>query len=237
MTGPSLAETLRDVYWIGGGSGAGKSTVARRLADRHGLRLYATDDVMPDHGRRMTPADSPFLSAFAAMDMDERWVSRSPQAMLETFHWFRGEGFGLIVDDLLRLLERGSGPGAGRRTGPGVIAEGFRLLPRLVQPLLADPGHAVWLLPAPDFRRAAFESRDSLPRFWRRTSDPDRALRNLLERDQMFTDRLRQEAGRLALPVIEVDTATTEDESVRRVAETFGLSPGTCQRYRPRPFP
>jgi hypothetical protein len=124
-------ERLRRVYWIGGGSGAGKSTIARRLATRHGLRLYATDEVMADHGRRSTPADSPFLAGFAAMDMDERWVSRSPETMLETFHWFRGEGFGLIVDDLLRLPD-----------GEGVIAEGW-LLPRLQPP--ARPGHAAWL--------------------------------------------------------------------------------------------
>src|SRR5207237_2072718 len=43
---PVLRERLRDVYWIGGGSGAGKSTVARRLADQYGLRRYSTDDVM-----------------------------------------------------------------------------------------------------------------------------------------------------------------------------------------------
>jgi adenylate kinase family enzyme len=73
---PALRERLRHVYWIGGGSGAGKSIIARRLAALHGLRLYATGDVMADHARRSTPADSPFLSAFAAMDMDERWVSR-----------------------------------------------------------------------------------------------------------------------------------------------------------------
>jgi hypothetical protein len=91
------------------------------------------------------------MAAFAAMDMDERWVSRSPQTMLETFGWFRGEGFGLIVEDLLR-----------RPAGPGVIAEGFRLLPRLVRPLLAGPGHAVWLCPTQGFRRAAFASRGSL---------------------------------------------------------------------------
>src|SRR6185437_10318240 len=145
----ALRARLRDVYWIGGGSGAGKSTIARRLAARHGLRLYATDDVMADHGRRSSPADSPFLAEFAAMDMDERWVSRPPETMLETFHWFRGEGFGLIVEDLLRLP-------------PGVIAEGFRLLPRLVRPLLSVPGHAVWLCPTPGFRRAAFSHRGSL---------------------------------------------------------------------------
>ena len=88
--GSELRERLRDVCWIGGGSGAGKSTVARRLTDQYGLRWYATDDVMADHGRRMSREVSPFLRAFAAMDMDERWVSRSPQVMLETF--LREEG-------------------------------------------------------------------------------------------------------------------------------------------------
>jgi hypothetical protein len=29
----------------------------------------------------------------------------------------------------------------------------------LVKPLLAESGHAVWLLPTPEFRRAAFDSR------------------------------------------------------------------------------
>jgi 2-phosphoglycerate kinase len=208
----ALSARLQHVYWIGGGSGAGKSTIARRVAARHGLRLYATDDAMPDHASRSTPGDCPFLSEFAAMDMDERWVNRSPEVMLETFHWFRGEGFGLIVDDLLRL------PGE-----PYVIAEGFRLLPRLVKPLLAVPGHAVWLLPTPDFRRAAFGNRGSLWEIARKTSDPELALRNLLERDRMFTERLYEEAKRLELRVIEVDTTMTEDELAERVTEAFGL--------------
>jgi hypothetical protein len=208
----ALRAQLAHVYWIGGGSGAGKSTIARHLAARYGLRLYPTDDVMADHARRSTARDSPFLSAFAAMDMDERWVSRSPETMLETFHWFRGEGFGLIVEDLLGLPSE-----------PRVIAEGFRLLPRLVRPLLAGPEHAVWLLPTPAFRRAAFESRGSAQDIAGRTGDPGRALRNLLQRDGMFTARLRGEAERLGLGVIEVDTAMAQDALARRVAAALGL--------------
>ena len=88
-----IQEQLQHVYWIGGGSCAGKSTVARRLAAEHGLQLYATDDAMADHAKRSTPVDCPFLHEFMAMDMDERWVNRSSKDMLETFHWFRGEGF------------------------------------------------------------------------------------------------------------------------------------------------
>lgn len=205
-------DRLEHVYWIGGGSGAGKSTIARRVAARHGLRLYATDDVMADHARRCAPGDCPLLAAFAAMDMDQRWLNRSPRTMLETFHWFQGEGFHLIIEDLLRLP-----------TQPGVIVEGFRLLPRLVKPLLADPAHAVWLLPTPGFRRAAFDSRGTLWEIARKTSDSPRALANLLERDRLFTERLYQEARRLDLRVIAVDSPMTEDELAQQVTEAFGL--------------
>ena len=205
-----LRARLRHVYWIGGGSGAGKSTIARRVAVRHGMHLYATDDVMSDHASRSTPDDCPLLSAFMAMAMDERWVNRSPVTMLETFHWFRGEGFGLIVEDLLRLPEN-----------PSIIVEGFRVLPRLVRSLLAVPTQAVWLLPTPDFRRAAFDSRGSLWDIARRTSDPQRALHNLLERDRMFTDQLRGEVTGCDLGVIDVDTTMTEDDLAERVTKAL----------------
>jgi 2-phosphoglycerate kinase len=210
------AASVRDtahVYWIGGGSGAGKSSVARRIAARHGLRVYATDDVMADHARRMSREDCPLLHTFLNMDMDERWVNRPPKTMLETFHWFRGEGFRPIVEDLLRLPR-----------DRGVIAEGFRLLPHLVKPLLSAPGRAVWLLPTPDFRRAVFEGRGGAAwGFLAKTTDPERALRNLLERDRMFTDVLREETTRLGLPAIEVDITTTEDDLAGRVTDVFGL--------------
>ena len=206
-------EQLQHVYWIGGGSGAGKSTIAHRLAAQHGLRVYSTDDIMPDHARRSTNEDSPLLHAFMAMGMDERWVNRSPKAMLETFHWFQGEGFNLIIEDLLRLPP-----------GPGVIVEGFRLLPSLLKPLLSEPAHAVWLLPTSDFRQAVVESRGGASSgFLAKTSEPERAFRNLLERDRMFTDILREETARLEVPAIEVEATMTEDDLARRVAEVFGL--------------
>jgi 2-phosphoglycerate kinase len=203
---------LKHVYWIGGGSGAGKSTIARRVAAEHGLRVYATDEVMADHAARSTADDAPYLSRFREMDMDERWVNRSPETMLETFHWFRGEGFGLIVDDLLGTPE-----------DSGIIAEGFRLLPHLVKPLLHEPTHAVWLLPTPEFRRAAFDSRGTTWDIPRKTGDPERARRNLLERDGLFTDRLLEEATRLNLPVVEIDVGMSEDALVALVTKMLGL--------------
>jgi hypothetical protein len=189
----SLTSRLLRVYWIGGASGSGKSTIARRLANKHGLRLYSTDEAMGDHARRGRP-DRPNLIEFVKMSMDQRWVDRSPQTMLDTFHWFRGEGFGLIIEDLLALPP-----------DQGVIAEGFRLLPHLVKPLLHDPSHGVWLIPTPEFRLAAFERRGTMWTIPNKTSDPKRALGNLLERDRLFTERLQDMLETTGLPAVRVD--------------------------------
>jgi len=167
---------------------------------------------MVDHARRSSASDCPLLHQFMGMDLDERWVNRKPHIMLETFHWFRGEGFNFIIEDLLRLPRE-----------PAVIAEGFRLLPQFVK-LLATPNRAVWLLPTPDFRQAVVDSRGGPAwSFLAKTSNPQKALHNLLERDRLFTDVLREATARLALPVIEVDSTTGEDDLARRVINLFEL--------------
>ena len=72
-------------------------TVAVRLAEEHGLRLVSAEQFSA-YVPRTTPEDAPLLHAFLAMDMDERWVTRSPEAMYETFHGFHGETFPLLVE-------------------------------------------------------------------------------------------------------------------------------------------
>ena len=202
---------LQHVRWIGGGSGAGKSTVAALLAAEHGLQLYHAEPFSKYAGRA-DPGLTPLLQGFMAMEMDERWVNRPPEVMLETFHGFRGEGFDLVLEDLLALP-----PDA------PVLAEGFSLLPRLVARLLCRPRQAVWLLPTPEFRRAAFESRGSTWTIPNRTSDPQRALANLLARDQLFTEELRAQARTAGVQTLDVDGSLDVAESVARVGEALGL--------------
>jgi hypothetical protein len=167
---------------------------------------------MPEHARRTAAAAAPYLSQFKAMDMNQRWVARTPQVMLDTFPWFRGECFNLIIEDLLRT--------SSNRT---IIVEGFRLLPSLVEPLLTDRHEAVWLLPTPEFREAAIGHRPAGWDFVKNTSDPDRARRNLFERDRLFTDLLREECNRLGLSAIEVNVGLTENGLAARVANQWRL--------------
>jgi uridine kinase len=212
ITNDVVSSRLRHVYWVGGGSGAGKSTIAKRLADHYGLRYYCTDETIREHGRRTAPEERPLVCAFDKMDMDERWLNRSPETMFETFHFFRGECFDRIVEDLLDFAPD-------RR----VVVEGFRLLPRLVKPLLHRIDQSVWLLPTPQFRLAAFKSRKTLWTIAGKTSDPERALQNLLARDGLFTDHLRKEIKGAGLPAVEVDTSVTEDDLFHQVRKQLGF--------------
>src|SRR4051812_34987448 len=63
---------------------AGKSTIAGIIAARNQFRIYDTDKAMADHGTRTSADGSPLLRRFVTMDMNERWVNRSPQAMSST---------------------------------------------------------------------------------------------------------------------------------------------------------
>ncbi|MBM2577710.1 hypothetical protein JQC91_15490 [Jannaschia sp. Os4] len=201
------AALLSHVRWIGGGSGAGKTTVARRLAERFGARLYDTDAAMADHARRCPTDRCPRLAAFRRADMDARWLGSTPEEMAATFHWFVGEGFDLIVEDLRAMP----------RDRP-IVAEGFRLLPDRVAPLLGAGGREVWLLPTPAARRRAFDARGTTWDIPARTSDPVRALRGLLARDALFTDRIAAETAALRLPRLRVGRGTTLPALERRAA-------------------
>ena len=97
-------------------------------------------------------------------------------------------------------------------------------LPRLVAPLLSHPNQAVWLIPTPDFRRAALDSRGSTFDIPNRTSDPERALQNILTRDRLFTEDVAREASARGLPVIHVDLGMTVDHVIGRVSDGFGLT-------------
>jgi hypothetical protein len=186
-------DRLRHVRWIGGGSGAGKSTVAAELAARYSMQLYQCDATIGTHGRA-NPDDAPLFTAFVAMDMDQRWVNRSPGEMLSTFHGFQGETFALIVEDLLALGDQ--------------------------RPTLAE---GVWLLPTPRFRRAALDSRGSTWDIPNKTTDPERALLNLMERDALFTDELREETRALHLRTIDVDVGIGVEQLINDVADCLDL--------------
>jgi shikimate kinase len=70
---------LAQVLWIGGATGAGKSSIGRALAYRRDLQLYNVDHRTYDHVGRLPP------NPFATLSQDERWLQPTPDELVARF--------------------------------------------------------------------------------------------------------------------------------------------------------
>ena len=104
-----------------------------------------------------------------------------------------------------------------------VLVEGYKLLPRLVAPLLSRPDQAVWLIPTPEWRRIALSRRGSLWSIAGQTSDPEKALANLLARDALYAEEVYRQAVALQFTIIEVSGNASVDDLATCVAQCLGI--------------
>lgn len=196
-----LRDALRHVLWIGGPPDAGKSTVADLLGSKHGLPVYHFDRHEMDHIARATPARYPQLHALgvqlAELDeqawLEEFWVRRSVQEMALGTIASWSERVGLAVEDILALP-----------ADRPLIAEGAGFFPKAILPLLSTARQAVFLAPTEAFKRASHERRAKSARR-DQTSNPERFLRNHIERDLLMAEHYRRTTRELGLTLIDVD--------------------------------
>ena len=203
--------TLRGALWIGGGQWAGKSTVARILALRYGLTAYHYDyhDARGHEDRRIArrvrlaePTNGP--------DPEEAWVNTTPEQMAaDTLAGFPVR-FEWALDDLRALV-----------SGRPVIAEGWGLRPELVAPIIDSPARMVVMVATPEFRLRQARELPRAAAIGHFVSDPDRAQRNRLVRDQLVADDAVRTARRLGMQVIEVDGSCNADAVADLVAARF----------------
>lgn len=175
------------MLWIGGGPGAGKSTLAWLLSRGHDLPLHPVDLWAYDHAERQAPGQP----------LDDQ-LARGPEAAADAFEASSRARLGLVLADV-----------AARDLGPvPALVEGPQLLPDLAG-RLAD-GYGVWLRPDPERTRLARQERlDREQSLAADQSDGRSAARRdrtegLLRRDALLAERLGQAAARVGRPVIEV---------------------------------
>lgn len=130
---------------IGGPPGGGKTTVARRLARRHGLRLYSTDTRTWVHRDCAVQARLAAALRWESRTPETRWRQPLDELFATSLHRERGA---MALEDLRRLPER-----------PLAVAEGSVLPAAAVADALLEPSRALWLLPTRQFQDAQLARR------------------------------------------------------------------------------
>ena len=179
-------DRLARVFWLGGMSGVGKTTAARALAHRHDLRLYSFDAHQFEHASRLPPE---------TRTLDEIWVDTTPEALADWFEDRCHERFPLVLADVLGL-----------RDDAPVLVDGPQALPELVAPVIPSPEHVLYVVASREMQEPLVRGRGS--GVTSQVRDPERAVENRLGRDEVLVQRLRADAAKHGLPLVEVDDVT-----------------------------
>jgi shikimate kinase len=181
------------VFWIGGSPCAGKSSIARLLAARHGLRHFECD-------AQLTPPADP--------DKCGR-LARPPEWQAAREIEYYREQFGAVVASL---------PPDDR-----VLAEGTDLLPELLAGHGVPVNQAIWIVPTPEFQLRHYARREWVAGYLAECADPVRAFDNWMRRDMLYADHVRTQAAALGATVVIVDGAASLEENAALVERHFGL--------------
>jgi 2-phosphoglycerate kinase len=202
--------TLRNALWIGGAQWAGKSTVARILAVRHGITAYHYDyhDARAHNDRRI--ARRLLLNEPPAASADDTWVHSSPEDMAaQTLAGFPIR-FEWALDDLRALV-----------SGRPILAEGWGLRPSLVAPLIDSPRRMVVMVPTQEFRSHQVRVLPRAAAIGAQVSDPALGQRNRLARDRLVAEDAVLSAVELGIRVIEVDGVADAEAVADVVSDHF----------------
>lgn len=211
-----ITAALTHVLWIGGAPCAGKSSIAHAIELSHVFPGYHLDAWSRHHMARKLAQGDARTEAFLKMNMDQRWVQRSVEELVQEVLISWRDDFRLVIEDLLALPNEWF-----------MVAEG-NFFPESLAPYLSSPHQAIWLLPTDEFSAQIRRRRYDLQARRRaemgvadESSNPEKRLNNLIARDHQLARHVKQQATERQLTFYEVDGSSSLNEMTSLVEEHF----------------
>ena len=140
-----LRRYLNSLYWLGGSTASGKTTICSHLTERFGATVHQRDDAIEDHWTRINPQDHPALYEwcdYRKRGRVQEFIRRPIDDLVNLLVTAFREDFSLTLADLSEM-----------KLGPRTIVEDLRFSPDSLVPLLADKRRAVWIVPSLDLHK------------------------------------------------------------------------------------
>lgn len=201
----------RPVYYIGGGTCCGKSTVAELLCQKHGFTYYKLDDDLEPFSRRMVEDGNVLAQEMLQMSADEMWL-RPPEQLCheELLHY---EAMYPYAAEKVASLS----------ASDTVVAEAAAFLPKLMKKNGIDATHYLCIVPTQGFQVEKYAQRPWIDVVLKGSSDPRRAFANWMERDVLFSTQVLADARELGYTNLVVDGSRSIEETLAFVETAFQL--------------
>ena len=201
-----------NIYWIGGAPCSGKSTIAEKLAFKHGFSLFKSDDHIYAHMRLADAQKQPAMAKLAGLSWTEIW-DRPVEVQVQDEFAFYHEELAMLLDELALYPQ-----------GQPILAEGNAWLPELIGQLSTPPKHIVYVIPTKQFQVANYSQREFINGILSQCADPRSAFETWMERDARFGEAVNQNARQMGMPVILVDGRLSIEENTALVERALNLA-------------
>jgi hypothetical protein len=202
--------TLHAALWIGGAQWAGKSTVSRILAARHGLTAYHYDyhDARGHLERRAARRARTGLPY--AEPAGPAWDRSTPAELAEASLASFAERLEFVFDDLRALV-----------SPYPVLAEGFGLRAEALAPRLDAPDRMIVMVPTEEFRQHQISTLPRAGSLSVEVSDPALGQANRVDRDRLLAEHVVRAAHEHGVRVLEIDGSLDAEAVADEVAAHF----------------
>ncbi len=200
----------RRVYWLSGSTCGGKTTVSSTISAKLNWNVYHLDDQEHRHRSGADAKRHPKWAAYSRLTGDPLWLQPVDQHVRDE-ELALDEQFELILEDLARILSEDARP---------LLYDGY-VTPTKLVPFLPSSHHCFYLIATESFQRHQYSLRSSIKPVLAKTSDPDKAWANWMERDVRAAQRLRIQVQQEKLPWLSVDGTISLEETINRVIGNF----------------
>lgn len=209
----------RGLYWLVGGSGAGKSTVCRTLSAGFDIPVYDMDaHIYGSYHGRFTPTRHPVNYAWSQADNGLAWLLSLSGEAFDAFNRAAlAEYLDLLAEDLEGMAADGRLLIDGGICNPALLAQ-------------AIPASQIVCLTQNDLSsRDIWETGDRLEmkEMVYQLPNPEEMWRTFLAFDGRITQTILQESQAAGIPICSRDNAASIDQFARQTAAQLRLTPTT----------
>ncbi len=199
------------IYWLGGSTCAGKTTISNILSEKYGFIVYHCDEYLGKHIEKSNAQEHPNLNRVSKISWNDILSMKVEEYLKWTIGLFKEE-FKMILDDLYKLSD-----------GKPILVEGVGLLPELINKEISDINHAIWIVADELFYKMHQIERKELFERIKECSNPEQALENYTNYDLAMGRYIINDAKRLGLNAIEIGNDCEIIKNIETISSYFKL--------------